>query len=359
MFDVLELLKRIFGELYIPQSVMDDLAVLKGFDTFDDHDTMLLSFRDGQFFRDELTAEQFATRQTIITERLTKIADACTVLPTAVPNERNPIAEVFIANCGAHVMDHAALATKGHLLLSEDLHYRQIAAAAWSVRGAWLQAVFQYAHGAGLIKDADYRDLVTRLAIIKHGHLAVTSPLLVDLFNSSDDQLREFDAVADFIGTQDAQVLSHCNVVVEFLNSVDALYVDGARFQTAVETLLDKLIRYQPSNGFLSLAYVASCLYPNKREALRRWMVKRGLSTTLLWKAMAELNARMFRVIIARITHDPESVVQMVRRHRARRSYRRLPMWTSPPSIARSDPRREIPSHKGNRRKSRSRGRQK
>ncbi len=108
------------------------------------------------------------------------------------------------------------------------MYYRHHAEAACAAKGVWLQAIFSFAHESGLIDDRRYVDLVVKLAWRRHGHLALNSgTLLAVLRQDAEQRLENFKAVANFIGTRNAELRSLIEVSTEFLNQ---LWYEFGRF---------------------------------------------------------------------------------------------------------------------------------
>ena len=217
-FDVLQ---SVFGELFIPQTVVDEIKNLR-----DEHDsvgesTMTVTWHDGQFVRQEHSAEDISARREYIVEQLSLIEAACSVRPVVAPDEPTDAAILITQSIDSHALDAANLAGSARILVSEDLYYRQIAEASCAARGVWLQAIFSFAHETGLISDRRYADLVVKLAWRRHGHLALNPSAMLSVFRDDPDQgIENFKAIANFIGTRDAELRSHIAVTISFLNQL-------------------------------------------------------------------------------------------------------------------------------------------
>src|SRR3954452_15080598 len=80
------------------------------------------------------------------------------------PDVPTEIASFLTETFGSHVLDAANLAADSYVLVSEDLYFRQLANAAVTVRGVWLQPIFAFARDQGLLGRERYADLITKLA---------------------------------------------------------------------------------------------------------------------------------------------------------------------------------------------------
>ncbi|NRQ18979.1 tetratricopeptide repeat protein [Ensifer sesbaniae] len=350
--DIFDVLKETFGSLYISQSVFDDLVVLKGGDDFSERE-FSLSWRGGEFYRDELTRERFAEWQDYIRAQRDKIEVNCIVEAVTAPNQRNAIAEVFIANFGSNVMDAAVLANRGHVLLSEDMYFRQIAANAWSVPGVWLQSVLVGSVSTGALTTERYVAKTVDLGRLRHGHLTVNGPLFAELIAlAKDDTLQDFEAAADFIGTPDADIVAHAEVVINFTKIARAR--SGRRpglIVSALGLLLEKLIRHGPENWSFTVALVYNSVGTTERSYILDWVKGHFLPVDDMLLAARSLNMYGVRYTIAQILSS-ESTVEVVRRHRRRRrSNMVIVAPQAPPYVA--PPRLSPPKHRRGKRKGR------
>ena len=103
---------------------------------------MTVAWRDGQFYRQEHSPEDVAAKRTFILEHITKIEEACDVVPATAPDAPTELARTITDIFDSHVLDSAWLAAENRVLVCEDIYYRQWANAATAADGVWLQAVF-------------------------------------------------------------------------------------------------------------------------------------------------------------------------------------------------------------------------
>jgi cellulose synthase operon protein C len=124
---------------------------------------------------------------------------------------------------GADVLDAADLAACGYVLLSEDLYYRQMAteAVGANAKGASLQSILAFAREKKLITEDRYAAMTVRLAWRRHSHVWLDAETLFQAWQSDrTDNLADFTALAEFIGTRNAEMQSHLTVVIAFLNRI-------------------------------------------------------------------------------------------------------------------------------------------
>ena len=65
------------------------------------------------------------------------------------------------------------------LLVSEDLHYRNLARQLYGQDGVWLQAALMVARDTGGLEPAAYAHAICDLAIQRHDHVTLSAATLV------------------------------------------------------------------------------------------------------------------------------------------------------------------------------------
>lgn len=207
------------------------------------------------------------------------------------PDNPTDLAILITQSFGSHVLDAANLAGADHLLLSEDMYYRQFAKAACAAKGIWLQAIFSFAHEKGLINHPRYVDLLIKLAWRRHGHLALTADTMLTVVREDgEDGSENFRAVANFIGTRNADLRSHIEVSKEFLNG---LWQEFGQFDLhcmqATGVLLDRLIRLRSKDWSLLLALLKHGSNAAVRQYIDRWIAGHFLPAAEIAAAMREI----------------------------------------------------------------------
>ena len=297
--ELFPLLKRIFPCLVVPRSVVDDLQHM--LDEFNpklggDGISMSLSWRDGQFYREEITAEQLEEQGRVIRDRIEDIHKHCDVLPVVWPEAPSELVERTMKMVkSAHIWDTACLANrKSTLLLSEDLYYRQWAWAMFpGIQCSWLQAVFSQAVDAEDISRWEYADVVLALASSRHDYLSLDSETLYVVFlKDKTPSLRDFSIVADYIGGKNPDWPSHIDVCVRFLRTLWANF-GGADSRAALASgiIVNNLLRYAESNWSVIFAFVWLCSRNNVAllRYLESWRIGHFLSEHEIKRAIRDI----------------------------------------------------------------------
>jgi tetratricopeptide (TPR) repeat protein len=256
--DAFDVLAKVFGNLVVPRSVIDELCILRDKQGLPRDTFMTIGWQDGQYIRQEHTLEDVAARRAIIAEQISKIEATCEVKPATAPDRPADLASRLTDIFGPHVLDAANLAGAGYTLVSEDRYFRQIAEVTVAANGVWLQTVFAFARKTGRIDIARYADLAVKLAMRRHSHVSIDAETLLHALKADDTpDLVYYNALTAFIGTKNAEMHSHFNVVMTFLNRLWARTgTISVNTMKATSIVLRRLIRHQHENWALILALV-------------------------------------------------------------------------------------------------------
>ena len=293
--DAFDVLTSVFGKLVVPRSVIDDLRSLADSHRPLGRSTMTVAYRDGQYFRQEHTAEDAARSHQLILAQIAKIEAVCETLPVAAPDDIGELAGTLTRAFASHILDPAFLARDGYVLVCEDMYYRQWASAATSAQGVWLQPVFTYALETDRIDRARYRQLIVGLAGRRHDHMSLSGQDLVDaLIGDSTDELYEFAAVAQFIGGKNADLLSHVNVAKAFLLHIwsATAKVEGQKRERGTSLIVENLTRFTGSNRGLALALLTAGMSLPAKDCLKAWMAAKSIATGEIERARSRLLQR-------------------------------------------------------------------
>lgn len=278
--DILPILKGLFGSLYVPQAVLDDLLLLKGFEK-PKGKSFSIVFHEGEFLKHETSREDELKRRNVIEDREKKIREYCGVLPVSAPEitgdlaaERKQWVEVAVENFGAGVLDPAALAANGYILLSEDMNYRTIARGIWPIQGIWLQPALDVAARLGLMSYDEFVSKVVALARLRHGFVSIDHVILLKALKSGDEAaIADFRAAASFIGTPTADIYSHIGVVVRFIDAVlEVKEVPHHIRLKSISILLENIIRGRPQIYAQVLVAVLMGCDDEGRAAVAHWI---------------------------------------------------------------------------------------
>jgi tetratricopeptide (TPR) repeat protein len=289
--DAFDVLKAVFGYIIVPQSVIDELKILRDDQDVTAKQSITVAWHNGEYVKQEHTSEEIAARRSYIVEQLTRIEAACEVRPVVVVDRPSELATLIHRSFGSHVLDAANLAGTEHVLVSEDMYFRQYGEAACSTKAVWLQAVFSFAREFRAIDHRRYIDLIVKLAWRRHGHLSLDADTMLGALRSDPQgDIENFRAITNFMGTRNADLRSHVDVSVEFLNRLWHEYGNSdLRCMQATSILLDRMLRYRSRNWAFVLAFIKrGCISPIKGY-VDGWITGHFLPVHEIAEAAAEI----------------------------------------------------------------------
>jgi hypothetical protein len=204
---------------------------------------MSLGYDGDQAVRHVLTPEDNAQQLQNLDRLIANMREYCEVMPLEGGNE--PETETIEQMGLGDLLEPIRLAHRYKMpLLSDDLHYRQLAALLGVPRSAWLQAVGLDLLDQSLLTRHDYALLAARLANRRHGFVTTDAETLLELLGlENDDEDYAFNILASNVGGQNADLRSHCEVVIEFAARVWSRPCASWRQGRAIGRLLENLLK--------------------------------------------------------------------------------------------------------------------
>jgi cellulose synthase operon protein C len=271
-------LRAIMGRLLVPRSVVDGfLEMERDASHAEGGESMSIGYHDGTFVRQIRTGEDATRIRRIVQERRLDLETNCEILPVEIPDNPTELARVILEKCGTHSLDSAFLAARDNRsLLSDDLYFRQYAEHACGAQsGMWLQVTLNIARHRRVFSRDAYAEAVIGLALCRHSHLTLDDLTLCDVLRVDDtDGLSNFTAVAEFIGTRTAEIVSHVSVASKFMVSAWALEVPDLRKQAASGVILTKLFRHRSADWreIVQTLRLEMIGRTRARDYLERWL---------------------------------------------------------------------------------------
>ena len=266
-------IKKVFGEIRIPQSCFDEITKLIIEAESNDSSTFSIHWKDGQFFRDEQTEEQIEEQISILKELHAKISYNCKIVPSEAPDEISDFSRELIKNFASDLLDPAFCSATGGILLSEDMQYRTLANQEFGCEGVWLQAAFMYAAGNEILPIEDYCKFIVGLAHRKHAHLSITGAILAKVAVSVDDFGKDdLAAVAEFIGNETADIPSHFGAASDAIRLVwSNSQISRTAKKNACSVILRSLLRFRKHDWSHILAALFVNSPPSLRDFIATW----------------------------------------------------------------------------------------
>lgn len=248
-------LKALFSRLLLPQSALDELRVWRGkFEHQGDKSLMSINYVDGQYFRQEMSAEELRQSAEAIDKGIEALVRGCEIVPAAAPTTPSNLERLIADVSRAGSLDPVYIAVNENvLLLSEDLHYRNLARQLYETNGVWLQTILMVAVEERVIDGGTYARSVVDLAARKHDYISLNAPVLMTIAQQEvDDRMLGLQAALAFIGTPTSDVPSHSEVGWDFLLRVwDVPGLSKLRMERACGMMLERLMPMWAKHGEL------------------------------------------------------------------------------------------------------------
>lgn len=270
---LLPLLSRMFARVLIAQSSIDELKTLRNrFDA--DGESMSVSWTDGQFYRQIVSAEEGQAQRAYFDGQLETIDRYCVAAPVAAPDTLTPIEELIVKTFGAHAMDPAYLAADS-LLVSEDRHYRDAVRQMVGAESVWLQPILILALNQALLSFEDYARHLVQLAWRRHGHLSIDALVFFEAARADDSAgLDDLVQLCRFLGGPDADMQSHLSVAAALINRMWLTQeLSTLKRMKATGIVLDALLK-EPKHPWAGvIAILRLGLAPIAAAYVRAWVI--------------------------------------------------------------------------------------
>lgn len=270
-------LKSLYPRVCITQSVLDELLHWRfDFESHGDQPIMTMGYRDGEYFREEMAPEDVANAIQTIQGVIDDMRANLEIAPAARPGSLSETEERLIEISGRDIFDPIYAAKNENLLLvSEDMSFRAIGQEMQQVSGTWLQPMLMLAHDRNLLDAKRYAAAISQLALRRHSHLSLRASDLASVLDLDQTaELLLFRQTAGFIGGDNADVRSHFNVGLDFLQEVWGLQLPYLKKAQAVGFILERIAVMLARHGILQKTFqemLGSSLNKPLADYLDRW----------------------------------------------------------------------------------------
>lgn len=251
-----------FGTLVVARSTIDEITEWRELQAMNvGRETMLLSYEGDQAVRHVQTAEDNQQRL----DRLDALLAAIRLHCEARTTDGHPSVldgQLLDAAGLGDVLDPIRIAERDNLtMLSDDMHFRQLAKLGGVISQTWLQATALMLKADGRMAIDDYGLLVARLGARRHDFVTVDSESLLALVGrNGDDDGVVFDLAARSIGGPKADLMSHIGVVLGFAVTVWLSPVEHWRKGWAISRLLDNLVKGRGGDAVIIIDFIIAKL---------------------------------------------------------------------------------------------------
>ena len=206
---------------------------------------MSVYWRNGQFYREEVSEQQLQQALGVVDDDLAWIKNNCEILPAEGTYDLPPHLRNLSRKLHNRFFD-TLLAADGtnRLLLCEDFIYRSIAAGQPGIRASWIQPVLMLARQHNLITIAQYSEAV--ISMIESGFIFTSIDAQVLLAATQDkngEDVKIFAKVAKIFGGHDIDVASHTNVAINYFNIIWKNGEPALKYKAQTSMILEGLLK--------------------------------------------------------------------------------------------------------------------
>lgn len=239
---LLQPMREFFGVLAVPQTTIDELIEMRAKEEMHvGREYMTVGYQGDQAVRQVHTPDDTERRVGMFSETLNALRATCEVLPVEGIDDPE-LARLLHREVVESILDPLLVARQtGRLLVSEDLHLRQLAASQGFAQGAWLQAAARTMLAEDALDLTSYALCVARLASLRHGHVSLDGDVLLEMLRHEQGHVL-IEAAAEYIGGPRAEIVSHAYVVAGFMNRTWGGDTPSWRAGAAASVLIARLI---------------------------------------------------------------------------------------------------------------------
>ena len=224
-----------------------------------DEPDMTVFWRDGQFYRDEVSPDHKRRVLAQLEADAAWLAANTEILPAQGTKDPTPNVRSLLNELGSDFIDDVLAAEgSGRMLVSEDQALRAIAAGEFSVRSSWLQPVLMTAVRQGHLTRQEYAQALVALINSRLDFISIDADTLVETLKTaahSHTLPTSFAKLASRLGGKKADMASHLSVAVRtILATWSNKDLSWTVQQAIVGTLLCELSKERP------LSYLALVL---------------------------------------------------------------------------------------------------
>lgn len=278
--DLLGPMREFFGTIAVPQTTLDELLEMRAKEELHaGREYMTLGYDGDQAVRQVHSPEDTQRRIDLFTATIDALRANCEVLPVEGSDDPE-LARLLHREVVESILDPLLVAKQtGRLLLSEDLHLRQLAASQGFANGAWLQTAARSMLAGDVIDWTAYALCVAQLASRRHGHVSLDGDVLIAMLRHEHGKVL-IDAAANYIGGPRAEIVSQAYAVADFMNKAWSSGVPSWKAGAAASVLIARLISKRSEwwetlellNRMFGQAAVAGTRSDLSRSYLRDWI---------------------------------------------------------------------------------------
>lgn len=234
---------------------------------------LVMSFHNGQYFREEITTEKLLTAFNEVKNDLLWIENNCDILPAESERILPPAFSNISKRVGRNLFD-SILAADGsqRLLLSEDYLYRILATEHGKLAATWIQPVIMMARDKKILSPEKYDDAIYYMLDCGFEYISVDARNLSRAANLETDlDGKRFRKIAEALGGPSADMISHIKVAASFFNEIWKEYDPPLKRKAQTSKVLECLFSGRRKE-FSPIARYLNILVTSPRKTFRKYL---------------------------------------------------------------------------------------
>lgn len=231
-------------------------------------------FKNEQYFKEEITAEQLTASFNEVKNDLLYIEANCDILPAESDLRVPPIFNNISKRMGKNLFDSILAADSSHrILLCEDYMYRILATTDYKLSATWLQPVLMMARDKNILSPAKYDDAVYYMLDGGLEYISVDAKNLLHAANLEIDlDGKRFNRIAEALGGRSADMRSHINVAASFLSAIWKEYDPPLKRKAQTSKVLECLFNGR-GEEFSTIARALNILVKSPNKSFRNYLI--------------------------------------------------------------------------------------
>jgi tetratricopeptide (TPR) repeat protein len=235
---------------------------------------LVMSFQNGQYFREEITAEKLQTALDETQNDLIWIEKNCDILPAESDLGLLPEFSNISKRVGKNIFNSILAADCSHrILLCEDYPYRLLATQNGKLPAAWLQPVLMTALDKKILSPEKYDEAIYYMLESRFEYITVDARNLSRAANSEKDvEGKRFNRIAEALGGPHADMLSHIKVAASFFNEIWKEYDPSLKRKAQTSKVLECLLNGRREE-FSIIARTLNISVKSPERAFRNYLI--------------------------------------------------------------------------------------
>jgi len=220
------------GKIGITQSTLDlFIQLMEERKAMGSH--MSLAKEGEHFVRTEISHEDIQLSIRPFESILAWCTENCEILPAAgKPGSKGDELHLFSGLHPSFLDTLLAAEGSGRLLISEDLHYRQVANLLFNVEGVWSQPLLQSGRLLRCVTDSKYHEAVLQLIKMNYRFISIShDDLMYHLVTHKFEVTEDFNKLLSTISDRSTDIASSLSMIVNFF----CLLFQSTRSYSALE----------------------------------------------------------------------------------------------------------------------------